>query len=346
MDHVGPFRVVLLMAGISLASKVCGSRRLCFTINCIIRISIIASSLWFILENMLTCQHFSLTYIAVYSYSIIHLFLMSLCTWRRRRIKLLVNKICSEKPSDSSVKKISTFGLLAAIYAFTVNIVSVSWKAFKTYSDSWSIAVSIAAPIPLYFTAFIIDFTFFYVIVLTMMREREQKTLTDMLKDRKKVTIMICQLDDMMHDRQEFEELFNEIPFMTIAHLFAEVPTAVINITGARVSEGEKFNFAAFLMANVVNVVANAWIVSNVTRLQLQSHVLLTNIRRKLLQEQADRIDSLTDMLALNESLQSHLQFRFTGWGFFSINRSLLLDVLSPLITFSVLICQIFASVS
>ena len=256
--------------------------------------------------------------------------------------------ISLDGPSQSSVKKTGAFGLFSAIFAFAFNMATAAVTAIKVFSDFWSIVINIAAPIPVFYNHCAIIYTFYYVIVLTMLREKERQTLTRMMKEKTKAKRMLGLLDDMMHDRREFEELFNETPFICIAFLFTQVPAAVINITGARgsISYGNKSNWVVmYLLANIVNVMLNVWIVKSVCRIQSQSRALMEELKRKLYQEHTDMNDTFTENLALNEAQQAFLQFNFTGWGLFSINRSLLLAVLSPLISFSVLTLQLFASV-
>ena len=341
---LGPFGLVLTLSGVSLSSKTCGCRFMTLAVNWFLRIYFWLASLFIVIISTINLDRFSLTTATLNIFFLTSLIIMIMFARRRRRIRRLIQTISS---SDHSLtfKKMSACGLAIAVLAFSLNLTS-GVHSVSSSRDAWHTLFMTIVFVPVYLNNSIVNCTGYYVLVLRLVFEYEQRMLSTVNTRKISYKSLIQKLDQIMLVRQEFEQLFNEIPFVVIAALFALVPAAVVNFMGSsEVHFGStSTRIASFAVADAANIFATMLIVNSVCAWKSQARSTVDHVKRRIREEFAEKLTTVCHS-ALMEAMSDHLEFNLTGWSLFAIDRSLLLSVLSSVITFSVLICQFFANI-
>ena len=332
-DQLALFDVLLTLGGVRLNKKLNGSKQLADAVSWFMRVYIIISYSYLLYQRSHKRLSFnSVQKDAYLATSFIHMILFAV---RRRRLKRLLSQICCSETS----KRVHGYSWSCIVFAVLITILQMTATILRhPFSDNPMLFIALVFIAILgTFYSFLILYPLYYVLVLRIMKYYEYNKLTQCMTDIANEDELLKQIDSMIIVRQEFESLFNIVPFAVSANLFTLVPLAAINMANTRLRIFSLI-FSNFLVLSMILLM-----VHQINRLQSSSGRLCNQLLR-LLQMSNKKSASTMGQLAIMQALYDLKNSKFTGLRLFAIDDSFLLTLASSLITFSVLTCQLVTS--
>ena len=271
------FDVLLTVTGIRLNSRLSGSRGLANRVSWMIRLVITASSIQAVvrlsMHLLIFPKAFHLKILQKISFHVIGLLMTYRFAFRRKQITRLMRLICC-KETRSFVQTYSRFAL-----TFTIGMIIFMTTAdlLGSMSRTHDLMTSLSGclfNLPAWANNYVVVNPFYYILVLRILSRFERRLFSEMMQDASNHRQAIRSLQLMLHARQEFDAVFNVVPFSLFAALFVTIPPAVLYLTyllNNASSQADMIKLGVCLVANSVIVTGILAIVRQVCRMQTEA---------------------------------------------------------------------------
>lgn len=341
------FDVILTLGGNRLDPQLFKSRRAAAVVQVIVRFVLVSSAVIFLCNDLQKGQTYSLDFLnrrVLESCCVLH---MMLFAKRRQRIRLWLTHV-TDQQSMICLKaySIKLFVFYASFIGYQLLIESVFLFSVSsvTVADFRDFAISI----PFMLNNYMIVYPLFYLLMIKILTRFQVKRLQAIAVQTKKAQLvdfrkMLNQLRVITDAHQEFERLFNVIPFSLMATMFSLIPSAVSFIEhSARQHDSARVSLGVIHLAT-----GNVFLISMICSLIYAA----CHSKRETAKASRQANDALVQTVAASTPTTAQLQVMddlkrieflpLTGLGLFNVTPSLILTFFSSLITFSVLICQL-----
>lgn len=341
MTHLKYLDILLLCAGNRLNARLFGIRNLGVVMNWVIRVLILCSD-GVVIHGILTNGGVTWFSVAKAFCNLPEPIVLMMYATRRSRIIGLLKKIQS---SDSpSIRKSSMKWLLftSIFIAFQVACTARMYNARTPFQlIIWMLSV-----FPYQMNQSLIIYPVYYMVTLKVLTEKELDHLTNICKlvgrGSRDVNRMLDDVSNMRSIKEEFERLFNLVPFFAFGIMFVSIPSYLLSIShdlnsGKTNIFQQLISFGIFHIAVCIVVLFLVHCVSHVKETVNKSiSDLIRDIQRRYIRDLHNTgYQSLIDELRMDQG------FVFTGCNMFVIDRFILLSFLSSIISFSVLLIQL-----
>lgn len=342
---------MLTLIGYRMHSKMFGVRKLGNVYNWTMRCILIASSVWLAKQNIQSIVRkgrLTPRNIMNFVMQIITIAAIIVYGQRLERIKRLLRSMIVRKSCVDRVRTLSLVSLIVCMVVMVTELVVSVLVELEESDDYWSAVWRIMLEFPDHVNVFHVIYPAWYLVSLTVITDYEVLRLQSIqegvrMEGAAAVDKSLRLRDTVMHVKQEFECLFNIIPFIMFAIPFTTIPE-MVNSVRKEIARGGASN-AAFDLAFYVNIHASLFImmmllVNCVNRCKEQVDQTSDAVIRCLQSQSLKAPQPCIHLLI--EQLRQDQGFSYTGWRMFTIDRCLPLAFLSSLVSMSVLVVQLF----
>ena len=341
--------VVLTLCGNRLSNKLFGYRRFGCLINFVIRIIIVGTvskMVWEAVNNTDNGRRRTAYKITTTISLVTGVLIMFLFATKREKIRHLIKRTIM----TTSARHAKMIGICSVILVFSAVItfeLMVFLAVFSSTGDLTSSMEKVIWLLPMQANQYLTTYPLCYVIVLKIITDFDVSISDKIRHEINSKPVNPHQLlrlrKNVAQVREEFEQLFNFIPFVLFGILFITVPGVIATIT--RDSEGGPrrhvaYTIIGYSLYHVLIFLQVGLLIYCVTEAKAKTNraisALIDCIQEKQMSHQNTKdFDALIDDLKLEQA------FCFTGWNMFTIDKSLILSFLSSVISFSVLLIQL-----
>ena len=339
--------VLLTMSGNRLSKSMLGIKNMGTVSNWIIRTAIVAS---YIIKTAYLLMRRNIPLVEIFKhlvYFTAELIIVFVIAKRRTRI---ITFIKSSACSPTSLTRICISSLIYLAVISLLHLVLEFAYLMRRRNMTVIRLLVLLGNMVHFICNYFICYPLFYIISLKMFSSYELRQTSairrqilacnvhpvKLMKDMKQLSIM----------RNEFEQLFNIIPFILLSILFVDIPAALLDINNDKrntdriyliiyicyyiVDTGLYFMLALFLVHNVSRSAERTY--------EAASELIEIIQDKNLIHLYSNGWQSVIDSLKLYQN------FSFTGSKLFRIDHNLVLTFVSAIITFSVLLIQLQTS--
>ena len=345
MTQVSWLDAVLTLAGNRLSSRLFGFRCMGLVANWIMRGVITSSYLFGVYTDFVgRSSRFTSTSLAATSALIVGELLLLYFAFKRTQVKQLMKRLL-ETARPETVKRVQVVGCSSFIVIFTVMVTQEVLSCFAIKAlvrDTWTTVRLTFQVLPTQMNQFFIVYPTLYLIVLRLASDADVAQLETMqhlvkidarklLTERKRTAALW----------QEFEQLFNVVPFMVIGILYLTIPGIIVGLRqDAQVhSPHLPYSLASFIIFHVIIVTQVLLLIFAVTRAQDRVREASERLIDKLQLQSCSSVEEASARHSLEKELRQ--QQPLTGCRMFTVDPSLLLSFAASVITFSVLLIQL-----
>ena len=265
--------------------------------------------------------------------------------FKRSRVKQLVKRLIRTARPET-LKRIRLIGCCSFCCFCLVIVTQETLACFAVqtvFRDHWATLRAAIQMLPTQMHQFSIAYPTLYIVVLRLVADADVAQLETMMHrcSSTRARKLLTERFKTVALWQEFEQLFNIVPFMVMAILYHTIPGFIVGLIRDAQMKATHFPFllAAYTIFHVVILTHVLLLVFSVTRAQNAVSQASERLIRQLQQQSCSSIEEASARHSLEQELR-HPQ-SLTGWHMFTIDPSLLLSFAASVISFSVLLIQL-----
>ena len=223
--------LLLIFAGNRLSSRLYGVWNLGTVTNWISRCLIIAADINGIVQETNASGEMDHEHITLILFVLIRFAVLITYASRKSGIKKFLKKILN--PPDNEIRTLSFKWLLFSLSSILTQVVCTTF-IMSAAVEGYALLLGVIFMLPSAMNQFFVIYPIYYIVVLKILTKYEHRHLQRLTQSVKNdvgdINRLLEERAVVRSMKQEFEKLFNFIPFFTFGLLFISIPSTILSV--------------------------------------------------------------------------------------------------------------------